>query len=41
VGVDRISVQFEVDAQRMLLATVKDLLTGKVLVDRGAIALLE
>ncbi|HEY9611217.1 Hsp70 family protein, partial [Allocoleopsis sp.] len=31
VGVDRISVQFEVDAQRMLLATVKDLLTGKVL----------
>jgi molecular chaperone DnaK (HSP70) len=41
VGVDRISVQFEVDTQRMLLATVKDLLTGRVLVDRGAIALLE
>jgi molecular chaperone DnaK (HSP70) len=41
VGVDRISVQFEVDAQRTLLATVRDLLTGKVLVDRGAIALLE
>jgi molecular chaperone DnaK (HSP70) len=41
VGVDRISVYFEVDAQRTLLATVKDLLTGKVLVDRGAIALLE
>ncbi len=41
VGVDRISVQFEVDAQRTLLATVKDLLTGRVLVERGAIALLE
>ncbi|MBD2017758.1 Hsp70 family protein [Microcoleus sp. FACHB-53] len=41
VGVDRISVQFEVDTQRMLLATVKDLLTGRVLVDKGAIALLE
>lgn len=41
VGDDRISVLFEVDAQRMLLATVKDLLTGKVLVERGAIALLE
>lgn len=41
VGVDRISVQFEVDTQRMLLATVKDVLTGRVLVDRGAIALLQ
>ena len=41
VGVDRISVQFEVDTQRMLLATVKDLLTGRVLVDKGAIALLQ
>ncbi len=41
VGVDRISVQFEVDGQRTLLATVKDLLTGRVLVERGAIALLE
>lgn len=41
VGVDRISVQFEVDTQRMLLATVKDLLTERVLVDRGAIALLQ
>ena len=41
VGVDRISVYFEVDTQRTLLATVKDLLTGKVLVDRSAIALLE
>ena len=41
VGVDRISVQFEVDSQRMLLATVKDVLTGRVLVDRGAIALLQ
>ena len=38
VGVDRITVQFEVNEQRVLLATVRDLLTGRVLVDRGAIA---
>ena len=38
VGVDRITVNFEVDEQRVLLATVEDLLTGKVLVNRGAIA---
>ncbi len=36
-GIDRISVLFEVDSRRTLLATVKDLLTGQVLVDRGAI----
>lgn len=37
VGVDRISVFFEVDFRRSLLATVKDLLTGEVLVNRVAI----
>ncbi|CAN1208882.1 Hsp70 family protein [Tumidithrix helvetica PCC 7403] len=40
-GMDRISVVFEVNEQRVLLATVKDLLTEKVLVDRVAIAKLE
>ena len=40
-GVDRIEVFFEVNDQRVLLATVKDLLTGRVLVDRGAIAKLQ
>ncbi|WP_071188457.1 Hsp70 family protein [Trichormus sp. NMC-1] len=34
---DRISVLFEVDFRRILLATVKDLLTGEMLVNRGAI----
>lgn len=38
VGVDRISVQFEVNEQRMLIATVRDLLTDRVLVERAAIA---
>jgi len=38
LGVDRISVQFEVDERRMLLATIKDLLTENILVERGAIA---
>ncbi|MEM8641912.1 MAG: Hsp70 family protein [Cyanobacteria bacterium P01_G01_bin.54] len=37
-GQDRIRVDFEVNAQRMLLATVTDLLTRQVLVDREAIA---
>lgn len=41
IGVDRISVVFEVNEQRVLLATVKDLLTRKVLVDKGAIAKLQ
>jgi len=38
VGVDRIAVQFEVNKERVLLATVRDLLTDVVLVERGAIA---
>ncbi|MFP4122132.1 MAG: Hsp70 family protein [Coleofasciculus sp.] len=41
VGVDRISVQFEVDERRVLVATVKDLQTGKLLVEKGAIAKLQ
>ena len=41
LGVDRINVQFEVNEGRVLLATVQDLLTGKVLVDRGALAKLQ
>ncbi len=41
VGIDRVEVIFEVNQGRMLLATVKDLLTGKVLVERGAIAKLQ
>ncbi len=36
-GMDRVSVLFEVDSRRTLLATVKDLLTGEVLVGKGAI----
>lgn len=38
VGIDRVAVDFAVDNNRVLLATVKDLLTGKVLVKRGVIA---
>ncbi len=41
LGVDRISAQFEVNQQRVLLATVRDLLTGRVLVEKGAIAKLK
>ncbi len=41
VGSDRISVQFEVTDQRVLTATVRDLLTQQVLVERGAIAKLQ
>ena len=37
-GVDRIEVQFEVNEQRVLVVTVKDLLTRRVLVEKGAIA---
>ena len=37
-GVDRVEVYFEVNEQRVLLATVKDLVTGKVLGEREAIA---
>lgn len=36
-GFDRISVLFYVDSHRTLLATVKDLLTGEILVDRGEV----
>ena len=38
LGVDRVAVQFEVDQQRTLIATVRDLLTETVLVDRKPIA---
>ena len=38
MGVDRVVVDFEVDKQRVLLATVRDLLNGQVLVENGAIA---
>lgn len=41
IGIDRISVQFEVDEHRILLATVQDLLTGKLLAERQAIAKLK
>ncbi|MUH01400.1 Hsp70 family protein [Scytonema sp. UIC 10036] len=40
-GVDRIEVQFEVNEQRVLVVTVKDLLTKNILVERGAIAKLQ
>ncbi len=38
VGSDRISVQFAVTDQRVLIATVRDLLTQQILVEQGAIA---
>ncbi|MEG4801056.1 Hsp70 family protein [Microcoleus sp. ARI1-B5] len=41
LGIDRVSVSFEVDQRRVLLATVRDLVTGKVLVEKGAIAKLQ
>lgn len=41
VGVDRVSVQFEVNEQRILVATVRDLLVNQVLIDKGAIAKLQ
>ncbi|MBW4508044.1 MAG: Hsp70 family protein [Scytonematopsis contorta HA4267-MV1] len=40
-GIDRITVQFEVNEQRVLVVTVKDLLTGKSLVNKGAIVKLK
>ncbi|AFY71563.1 Heat shock protein 70 [Thalassoporum mexicanum PCC 7367] len=40
-GMDRIEVDFRVNEQRVLTATVKDLLTKKILVKEGAIAKLE
>jgi hypothetical protein len=36
-GFDRIAVNFAVNRDQVLLATVKDLLTGKVLVENSAI----
>lgn len=41
LGVDRISVYFEVNENRILLATVRDLVTSETLVARGVIAKLE
>ena len=41
LGIDRISASFEVDERRVLLATVRDLVTDKVLVEKGAIAKLQ
>jgi molecular chaperone DnaK (HSP70) len=41
VGTDRITVQFEINEQRLLLATVYDLLTQATLLNRGAIAQLQ
>ena len=41
MGVDRIEIRFMVNAQRNLIATVKDLLTQKVLLKEQAIAQLE
>lgn len=41
IGIDRVEVIFEVNQGRILLATVKDLLTGKLLVEKGAIAKLQ
>ncbi len=38
IGIDRISVRFEVNQGRVLLATVRDLVTGETLVDGEAIA---
>jgi molecular chaperone DnaK (HSP70) len=38
VGIDRIAVAFEVTEHRILVATVRDLLTDRVLVERRAIA---
>lgn len=38
IGIDRIEVVFEVNEQRVLLATVKDLETQQVLVYRGTVA---
>ena len=40
-GIDRIEVFFEVNEQRVLLATIKDLLTGKMLGEKAAIAKLQ
>jgi hypothetical protein len=41
LGIDRVAVSFEVDERRVLLATVRDLVTGEILVKKGAIAKLQ
>jgi molecular chaperone DnaK (HSP70) len=41
LGIDRVSVWFEISAERMLLATVRDLLTNQDLLKQVAIAQLE
>jgi molecular chaperone DnaK (HSP70) len=41
LGSDRIAVNFEIDDRRVLMATVRDLLTEQVLIDRQAIGKLE
>ncbi|GBO54301.1 chaperone protein DnaK [Pseudanabaena sp. lw0831] len=41
LGNDRIAVDFEIDDRRVLMATVRDLLTDRVLIDQQAIAKLE
>ncbi len=41
LGMDRILVDFEVDEKRVLLATVKDLFTDQILVEKQAIAKLK
>jgi molecular chaperone DnaK (HSP70) len=41
LGVDRVVVQFEVTAERVLVATVRDLVTQSLLVDKKAIAKLQ
>ena len=41
LGCDRITVNFEIDDRRVLIATVRDLLTNLVLIDRHAIGKLE
>jgi molecular chaperone DnaK (HSP70) len=41
IGIDRISVQFEVNEQRVLVATVRDLLTQQLLIEKGVVARLQ
>ncbi len=41
LGSDRISVDFAIDERRVLIATIKDLLTDKLLINQQAIAKLE
>jgi molecular chaperone DnaK (HSP70) len=38
LGIDRLAVEFEVTEHRILVATVRDLLTEKILIEQGAIA---